>query len=108
MFGMTEEEYHQWELEQQEQEEQEQMLNDALYDEEKEAMEKILMAEKDLIQSNADVVDNNEEQYLMDHFEQQRLNEEIEEGAYDMSHMNEDYDDGDFYGDELEEQGIYD
>ena len=33
MFGMTEEEYHQWELEQQEQEEQEQMLNDALYDE---------------------------------------------------------------------------
>ena len=36
MFGMTEEEYHQWELEQQEQEEQEQMLNDALYDEEKE------------------------------------------------------------------------
>jgi hypothetical protein len=33
---MTEEEYHQWELEQQEQEEQEQMLNDSLYDEEKE------------------------------------------------------------------------
>ena len=27
---MTEEEYHQWELEQQEQEEQEQMLNDCL------------------------------------------------------------------------------
>ena len=39
MFGMTEEEYHQWELEQQEQEEQEQMLNDALYDEEKERRE---------------------------------------------------------------------
>ena len=36
MFGMTEEEYHQRELEQQEQEEQEQMLHDALYDEEKE------------------------------------------------------------------------
>ena len=33
---MTEEEYHQCELEQQEQEEQEQMLNDSLYDEEKE------------------------------------------------------------------------
>ena len=33
---MTEEEYHQWELEQQEQEAQEQMLNDSLYDEEKE------------------------------------------------------------------------
>lgn len=33
---MTEEEYHQWELEQQEQEEQGQMLNDSLYDEEKE------------------------------------------------------------------------
>ena len=33
---MTEEEYHQWELEQQEQEEKEQMLNDSLYDEEKE------------------------------------------------------------------------
>jgi|TARA_B100000427_G_C15123009_1_gene426642 hypothetical protein len=39
MFGMTEEEYHQWELEQQEQEEQEQMLNDALYDEHKEYFE---------------------------------------------------------------------
>ena len=36
MFNMTEEEYHQWELEQQEQEEREQMLHDALYDEEKE------------------------------------------------------------------------
>ena len=36
MFGMTEEEYHQWELEQQEQEEQERMVNDTLYDEEKE------------------------------------------------------------------------
>tara|TARA_R110002074_G_scaffold118643_1_gene251364 strand:- start:911 stop:1039 length:129 start_codon:yes stop_codon:yes gene_type:complete len=33
---MTEQEYHQWELEQQEQEEQGQMLNDSLYDEEKE------------------------------------------------------------------------
>ncbi len=31
---MTEQEYHQWELEQQEQEEQGQMLNDSLYDEE--------------------------------------------------------------------------
>ena len=36
---MTEEEYHQWELEQQEQEEQAQMLNDALYDEHKEYFE---------------------------------------------------------------------
>ena len=36
---MTEEEYHQWELEQQEQEEREQMLHDALYDEEKEYFE---------------------------------------------------------------------
>ena len=80
----------------------------ALYDEEKEAMEKILRAEKDLIQSNVDIVDNNQEQYLMDQNEQQHINDEIEEGAYDMSHMNEDYDDGDFYGDELEEQGIYD
>ena len=65
-------------------------------------------AEKDLIQSNPNIVDNNQEQYLMDHNEQQHINDEIEEGAYDMSHMNEDYDDGDFYGDELEEQGIYD
>lgn len=79
----------------------------ALYDEEKEAMEKILRAEKDLIQSNIDVVDNNQEQYLMDHTEQQRVNEEIEEGAYDMSHMNEDYEDGDFYGDELQDQEMY-
>ena len=67
-----------------------------MYDEEKEAMEKILRAEKDLIQSNVDVVDNNQEQYLMDQNEQQHINDEIEEGAYDMSHMNEDYDDGDF------------
>ena len=41
---MTEEEYHQWELEQQEQEEQGQMLNDSLYDEEKEPRSGITQA----------------------------------------------------------------
>ena len=79
-----------------------------LYDEEKETMENILRAEKDLIQSNENLMESNKEQYLMEQIEQQHVNEYIEEGAYDMSHMNEDYDDGDFYGDELEEQGIYD
>ena len=40
----------------------------------------------------------------MEHMDQQRVNQEIEEGAYDMSHLNDDYYDGDFYGDELQEQ----
>ena len=80
----------------------------ALYDEEKEAMENILRAEKDLIQSNINTENRNKEQYLMDHMEQERVDKDIEEGAYDMSHMNDDYYDGDFYGDELEDQGMYD
>tara|TARA_Y100000992_G_C21144181_1_gene432876 strand:- start:42 stop:824 length:783 start_codon:yes stop_codon:yes gene_type:complete len=80
----------------------------ALYDDEKEAMENILRAEKDLIQSNINTENRNKEQYLMDHMEQQRVDKDIEEGAYDMSHMNDDYYDGDFYGDELEDQEMYD
>lgn len=80
----------------------------ALYDEEKEAMENILRAERDLVQFNDNVDERNKDQYLMEQTEQQRVNEDIEEGAYDMSHMNDDYYDGDFYGDELQDQEMYD
>ena len=79
-----------------------------MYDEEKEMMEKILNVERELITSNPDVVERNKEQYLQEYLYQEQLNHNIEEDAYDMSLMNDDYDDGNYGADEVEDQETYD
>ena len=79
-----------------------------MYDEEKEMMEKILNAERELMTSNPDVIERNKEQYLQDHLSQEHVNHNIEEDAYDMGHMNDDYDDGNYEADEVEDQETYD
>ena len=43
-----------------------------------------------------------------DYLEEKDAEMEIEREAYDMSAMTEDYDDGNFEGDELEENDYYD
>jgi len=80
----------------------------ALYDEEKEMMEQILNVERDLMRTNQDVTDRNKDQYLDDYLSQQQTDQDIEEGAYTMEHMNDDYDDGNYDGDEIEDQEAYD
>lgn len=79
-----------------------------MYDEEKEMMEKILNAERELMINNPDVIERNKEQYLQDHISQELVNHNIEEDAYDMGHMNDDYDDGNYGADEIEDQETYD
>ena len=81
-----------------------------LYDEEKEMMEHILNVEKELIQSNDNVDDRNKNQYMDDFMNQQRIDEMIDNEANNMEHMNDDYDDGHYGADELddEDQNMYD
>ena len=81
-----------------------------LYDEEKEMMEHILNVEKDLIQSNDNVNDRNKNQYMDDFMNQQRIDDMIDNEANNMEHMNDDYDDGHYGADELdnEDQNMYD
>jgi hypothetical protein len=78
------------------------------YDEERNFMEKMNEYENVLRKKNKNVTDQNVNQY-MDEFMENLDNEmEIEKEAYDMNNMIEDYDDGNFEGDELEENDYED
>ena len=80
------------------------------YDEEKEMMEKIASnierAEHNL-RNNANVTNNNASQYVGDELDDILRGEEIEREEYDMSHMNDDYDDGNYGADEVDDYGDY-
>jgi len=78
-----------------------------VYDEEREAMLKIESNQRMLF-SNPDVVDRNIDQYMTDLNDEQRTSEEIENDAYDMSHMTDDYQDGHYDGNEEENVHEYD
>ena len=78
------------------------------YDEERDFMQKMDEYENVLRKKNKNVTDQNIDQYLDDYLEEINMDLEIENEAYDMSAMNEDYDDGNFEGDELNEQDYED
>ena len=78
------------------------------YDEERDFMEKMDEYEKVLRKKNKNATDQNIDQYLEDYMEEIDNDVEIEKEAYDMSNMNEDYDDGNFEGDELNDQDYQD
>lgn len=59
------------------------------------------------VRTNKQVVDGNVEQYMEDYVEDRDRADEIDRDAYDMSHITEDYMDGDPDGDEVEEWGEY-
>jgi len=78
-----------------------------MYDEEKAMMEQVLEAERQVIRNQQDVTDRNVNQYMDDYMEQQRVDQDIDDDAYDMSHMTDDYDDGNYGGDEIEDYETY-
>ena len=74
-----------------------------VYDEEREMMNRIAMTQTALYK-NPEVSDRNIDQYMADYTDEERTNEYIENDEYDMSHMSEEYDDGNYGGDELEDE----
>lgn len=78
-----------------------------MYDEERETMLSIERDQK-MLMKNPDVVEQNLDQFMVDLEMQKTSDQMIEDEAYDMSHMSEDYDDGHYGGDELEDQEMYD
>ena len=78
-----------------------------MYDEERETMLSIERDQK-MLMKNPDVSEENIDQFMAE-LETQKVSDQlIDEEAYDMSHMNDDYDDGHYGGDELEDQEMYD
>jgi len=81
-----------------------------VYDEESELMKSLERTDEENIRQvslNPDVENRNIDQFLEDHLREQREAEEIDAEVYDMSHMNEDYYDGNFDGEEVEDYDIY-
>jgi nitrogen regulatory protein PII len=76
------------------------------YDEEQHQREKLTSIENSLL-GNVNVNDQNMEQYIDDIMEQQSTAELIEREEYDMSHLTEDYDDGDYQGQEEDDWEDY-
>jgi hypothetical protein len=72
------------------------------YDEELEFMNKMNQYENVLRAKNKNVNDQNIEQYMEDYMEEIDNEMDIENEAYDISNMTEDYDDGNFESDEIE------
>ena len=78
------------------------------YDDERDFADKMNQYEKILTSKNKNITSNNVQQYLDDFLEEMDADLETEKEAYDMSDMIGDYDDGNFEGDELEENDYYD
>jgi len=72
------------------------------YDDEREVMDKITEIERN-IRKNKNVTDGNVNLYVDDYLEEMEADKEAEKEAYDMSLMTEDYDDGNFESDEVDD-----
>ena len=78
------------------------------YDEEREFREEMDKIEKHLRRKNKNIGNDDLDQLREDYLEQREVDDEIERDAYDMTGMTEDYDDGNFEGDEVDNYGDYD
>ena len=78
------------------------------YDEEREFREEMDKIEKHLRRKNKNIGNDDLDQLREDYLEQREIDDEIERDAYDMGGMTEDYDDGNFEGDEVDNYGDYD
>jgi hypothetical protein len=76
------------------------------YDEERDLMINIASIEK-VVRKNPNVSDENIEQYMDDYLYNQNVDLEIEREAYDMSNQIDDYNDGNFEGEEVENWDEY-
>jgi hypothetical protein len=77
------------------------------YDEERDMMLNIASIER-VVRKNPDVTDENINQYMDDYLYNQNLDLEVEREAYDMANQIDDYNDGNFEGDEVENWEEYD
>jgi hypothetical protein len=77
------------------------------FDQEREIMTKIAEIEKK-VRRNPNVNEQNLDSYVEDYIEDMNIQAEADEEDYDMSNMNDDYMDGDYYGDEEENPQDYD
>ena len=59
------------------------------------------------LRNNVHVTNNNASQYIGDEVDDILRGEEIEREEYDMSHMNNDYDDGNYGADEVDDYDDY-
>jgi hypothetical protein len=78
------------------------------YDDERELRENFDRLEKKLLRTNADVNDQNRDLLLADLIDQEDMDNEMEQEAYDMRGLTDDYADGNFEGDEVDNYGDYD
>jgi hypothetical protein len=74
------------------------------YDDERDVMDKITEIERN-VRKNTNVTDGNVDLYMEDYLEQMDADAEAEKDAYDMSNMTEDYDNGNFESDEVDDYG---
>ena len=75
------------------------------FDQEREQMLKIAGIKKKIMLQNPEANNDNIELLIEDYVADEANGAEIDRDAYDMSHMGEDYQDGDYYGDESEAFG---
>jgi ribosomal protein L21E len=69
-------------------------LDKDFYDEEQEFRDEMTKAERNIRKKNADANDENIDILLGEYMEQQQVDADIDEEAYDMGFMNETYFDG--------------
>ena len=79
-------------------------LDKNFYDEEQEFRDQMEKAEKNIRRKNKDANDENIDILVNDYMEQEQIDREIDEEAYDMSYMNEDYYNGNTDGVEAPEE----
>jgi hypothetical protein len=77
------------------------------YDEERDMMMNIASIER-IVRKNPDVTDENIDQHMDDYVYNKNIDLEAEREAYDMTNQIDDYNDGNFEGDEVENWEEYD
>jgi hypothetical protein len=77
------------------------------YDDERDLRDKFDALEKKLMKSNKDVNDENRDILMEELVEQEDNDRDIEDEAYNIGGYNDDYGDGNYDGDEVENYGDY-
>ena len=78
------------------------------YDEERDLRDDMDKLERKLRTTNRNVTDDNMDEYVADYMEQQEVDNEIEREENNMNNLTDDYRDGNFDGDEVENYEDYD
>jgi hypothetical protein len=80
------------------------VYDERMYEEEASFRDEMEKAERKIRQNNPNVSDENINQYIDDYMEERREGEDIDNEAYDLGHLNEDFYDGEYDGVEAPEE----